>query len=59
MPEHDERVRKAVEELDGLPVADEEEAHIRADAILIESAPPEVREAYRRVQERAGSWWYA
>jgi hypothetical protein len=38
---------------------DIEQAHIDADAVLLELVPPKVRDAYNRVVERAGDWWYA
>lgn len=35
---------------------DEEDMHWRADSLLLEAVDPDIKAAYRRVQERA-SWW--
>jgi len=37
---------------------DPEDSHLEADAILRDLVPVEVSEAYGRVVERAGAWWY-
>lgn len=47
---------QAVEAIDNIDVSDPEAAHIEADAILLELAGPEVREAYDRLVKRS-RWW--
>lgn len=39
--------------------SDPEAAHVDADNVLLDLAGPEVRDAYWRVAERVGAWWYA
>ncbi len=51
--------KQAVEALDAISGVDPEEAHWKADEILLMVVTPEIREAYERVIERAGAWWYA
>lgn len=51
--------KQAVEALDALTGGDVEVDHYKADAILLEYVPENVRLAYERVQERAADWWYA
>jgi hypothetical protein len=50
------RSRDAIEALDALEGFDGEALHARADDILLDAVPVEVREAYDRVVERAGFW---
>lgn len=40
-------------------IRDPEGMHVEADEIILGLVPPEVREAYERVVDRAGDWWYA
>ena len=54
-----DRVRRLVEELDAIDADDGETGHADADQVLLKAVPPEVREAYVRVMERAGFWAYA
>lgn len=55
--------KQATEALDaiqpGTKNVDPEIAHWEADKILLAVVTPEIREAYERVIERAGAWWYA
>jgi hypothetical protein len=58
-----QEIEKLVTELDAIyqPGAtyDPEEAHGKADDVLLRAAPPEVAEAYRRLVERCEWWAYA
>lgn len=47
---------EAVRRLDAIAGGDPEVAHGEADRVLLEFAPPTVREAYARVQARC-PWW--
>lgn len=47
---------EAIAALDGLNADDAEVAHSIADAILLDTVPPIVRDAYERVTERAPFW---
>jgi hypothetical protein len=49
-------IREAVAALDALDGTDPEGAHGGADDILLKVVPPEVAEAYSRVQSRC-RWW--
>jgi len=49
-------IQKIVTELDALPGTDGEKLHARADDIILNALPEEVRAAYRRVTERADFW---
>jgi hypothetical protein len=42
--------------LDAISGDDPEAAHGKADAILLEAVPEDVRRAYERLTERCG-WW--
>lgn len=50
---------EAIQKLDAIPGDCPEEGHYRADEILLALVPPDVRDAYNRVADRAGAWWYA
>lgn len=59
-------VEEAVQALDAIqPDADPkyrgdpQEAHARADQVLMEFVGPDVAAAYDRVVTRLGAWWYA
>jgi hypothetical protein len=52
-------IAKAIEALDALDANDPEEAHGRADAILLSAVTPDLRAAYERVVDRAGEFWFA
>jgi hypothetical protein len=53
-------VGEAVAALDALEnLRDPETQHSAADAILLASVHPTVEEAYRRVVQRTGRWWFA
>lgn len=51
-------VATAVDKLDALDASDPEAAHGAVDAILMACVPAEVREAAKRVEQRA-PWWAA
>lgn len=62
MTEHEWEVRMqtAVMLLDSINIqGDEEVAHSVADGILLSAVSPEVKEAWNRVVERCGPFWYA
>lgn len=54
-----EQIDEAVRKLDAMTGDDPEREHGEADAIIEAFLPEELRNAYRRLQERAGGWWYA
>lgn len=45
-------------QLDDLSGLNQGEDHAKADRILHESAPADVRTAYERLKKRSSSWWY-
>lgn len=48
-----------IERLDAIEPGDPEAAHGAADAILLDAMTPAIRDAYDRLVERVGAWWYA
>lgn len=53
-------VQEVVEQLDAIEASDDpESAHFEADRVLRNLVGDRVNEAYERVIERAGAWWYA
>lgn len=50
---------EAIEKLDEIDDGDAENVHIVADEILLEYIPQDVRNAYNRVKNRVGGFWYA
>ncbi len=54
-------VEEAVRLLDSIDTENKgpEANHIDADNILMAASDPRVRDAYKRVIERAHDWWYA
>lgn len=53
-----EEIDKAVAELNNLDASDPERAHSKADELLIGFLPPDIADAYMRLQERC-QWWAA
>jgi hypothetical protein len=53
-------IDEAIARLDAIGYEhDPETAHSDADDVLLAHVDPEVAEAYRRVINRQGSWWFA
>jgi len=52
-------IEEAVAKLDTITGGDGEGAHCHADEVLLAMVPPEVADAYRRLEERADFWAYA
>lgn len=50
---------EAIRALDAINDDDPESAHLDADKILREAVPQEVADAYERLVERTGGFWYA
>lgn len=51
--------KEAIEKLKGLEEknGDNEDAHLEADAILLEFVPPKIRDAYIRTRTIRGFWY--
>ena len=56
---YSEKIADAVARLDALEPGDAEVNHGRAEAIVMEFVPKEVRRAYARAEDRDGGWWFA
>lgn len=52
-------VEMAVAALQAIGGGDPEGAHAEADLIVLRAVDPAVAEAYEKLVERAGAWWYA
>jgi hypothetical protein len=57
--EWSEKVARAVDGLDAIKPGGPEANHLKADAILLEFVPEEVRQAFDRAESRDGGWWWA
>lgn len=51
--------QKAIKLLNALDGRDPERMHSEADDIIISILPDEVSDAYNRLVERTGRWWFA